>query len=77
MPFGGKTLPGGADSCCLAAGLRGGLPPAAFNAPAKSWVLVLSVESADGGPPETDFKLDSATVQIGLTADVLTLNVGP
>jgi hypothetical protein len=29
------------------------------------------------GPPETSFKFDQATIEIGLTADVLSLNVGP
>lgn len=31
----------------------------------------------DGGPPETSFKLSAASIDIGLTADVLSLNVGP
>jgi hypothetical protein len=29
------------------------------------------------GPPETSFKFDQSTIEIGLTADVLSLNVGP
>jgi hypothetical protein len=28
-------------------------------------------------PPETSFKFDQASIEIGLTADVLSLNVGP
>lgn len=35
------------------------------------------VKGDDGEPPETDFKLDDATIEVGLTADVLSLNVGP
>jgi hypothetical protein len=31
----------------------------------------------EDGPPETSFKFDAATIQLGLTADVLSLNVGP
>jgi len=36
-----------------------------------------TVAVGDGLPPETDFKFDAATIQLGLTADVLSLNVGP
>jgi hypothetical protein len=31
----------------------------------------------EDGPPETSFKFDAATIELGLTADVLSLNVGP
>jgi hypothetical protein len=31
----------------------------------------------DSGPGETDFKFETAKIEIGLTADVLSLNVGP
>jgi hypothetical protein len=35
------------------------------------------VPDPDGGPAGASFKLDQATIDVGLTADVLSLNVGP
>jgi hypothetical protein len=35
------------------------------------------VVNNDDGPAQTNFKLDQASIEIGLTADVLSLNVGP
>jgi hypothetical protein len=35
------------------------------------------VKADDDGPPQTTFKFDQADIDIGLTADVLSLNVGP
>lgn len=31
----------------------------------------------DASPPDTTFKFDQANIEVGLTADVLSLNVGP
>jgi hypothetical protein len=36
-----------------------------------------TVADPDGGPPGARFNLERATIEIGLTADVLSLNVGP
>src|ERR1700712_588492 len=36
-----------------------------------------SMPDPDGGPAGTSFKLDQATIEVGLTVDVLSLNVGP
>jgi hypothetical protein len=33
--------------------------------------------AGDEGPPETSFKFDQASIVLGLTADVLSLNVAP
>ena len=35
------------------------------------------VPDPDGGPDGASFKLDQATIDLGLTADVMSLNVGP
>jgi hypothetical protein len=35
------------------------------------------VQIEDDGPPETNFQFDQAKIEIGLTADVMSLNVGP
>ncbi len=35
------------------------------------------IATDDGGPPQISFKLGQASIEIGLTADVLSLNVGP
>jgi hypothetical protein len=37
----------------------------------------VTAPAAANGDSETDFKLEQATIAIGLTADVLSLNVGP
>jgi hypothetical protein len=34
-------------------------------------------DAGDGGPPQTSFKFDQASIEVGLTADVLSINVGP
>jgi len=36
-----------------------------------------TVNADDGEPPQTNFKLDEASIEVGLTADVLSINVGP